>query len=473
MSEHSKIGAQDSLDRLRSPGRGMNFGRASIARVASVLVPLLAEISRGDTSLRAEVIFELGREDPEWARILTALLMLHGDIEYRLKAAELAGAQRHQSARYIAVGLLLDAALDLKLGRLEAPSEDSLAAAGQASLQGELAALRGAVEAMPSGEAAEQVRTMIRGLEARVAPDAPVSWTPWHEQRDSTLAVTLKKLQMTASEMFAYLGRTCAVEVPAVSMEAELRWMNVESSVRLWWLRAVGGCLKLCAREDLHLVAVDWSASHAGDETPASLRMSFGGAPERIDALEQSLSQWVARMNPALSLVNADHPWRVKREGAELSLGVEAWAFERAGEVSGDFLHRQMRIVVVDDEPIIASVVHRVLSRRLSVPCEFQVFTSSEEALAALSIGPEADLVISDVNMPSISGDELYARSVEAHEGLAHRFVFVSGMELPASLLESYRLGMVEFVRKPFRPEELVGAVNRVVERIAATVAAQ
>ena len=132
-----------------------------------------------------------------------------------------------------------------------------------------------------------------------------------------------------------------------------------------------------------------------------------------------------------------------------------------------------MRIVVVDDEPIIASVVHRVLSRRLSVPCEFQVFTSSEEALAALSIGPEADLVISDVNMPSISGDELYARSVEAHEGLAHRFVFVSGMELPASLLESYRLGMVEFVRKPFRPEELVGAVNRVVERIAATVAAQ
>lgn len=472
MSDQDERDSPASLDHLRSPGRGMNFGRASIGRVASVLVPLLAEISRGETSLRAELIFELEREDPEWARIMTALLMLHGDIDYRLKAAEIAGAERHQSARYVAVGMLLDAVLDPRFGS-EGSSQGVASAERSSSIGREIAALRSAVAGMPPGEAVEQVRGVIRSLEARLGADAEFVWTREDKQRESTLAITVDKLEMTASEALAYLGRLHSVQVPPVSAEAELRWTKVSAGVRLWWIRAIETSLAICARENVRMVGLSWAPAHLGEETPPSLRIAIDADSDGMNAVEQHLSTWAARLEPSIVLTSGGHPWQVERRGGEFFIGVEAAAFERPAVSSGMFLHRNMRVVVVDDEPIIASVVHRVLSRRLSVPCDFQVFTSSEEALNSLSMDSEVDLVISDVNMPSISGQDLYARSVEMNESLSHRFVFVSGMELPVELLESFRLGMVEFVRKPFRPEELVDAVNRVVERISSSVAAQ
>jgi CheY-like chemotaxis protein len=472
MGEHSKADPSTSHDHLRSPGRGMNFGRASIARIASVLVPLLAEISRGETSLRAELIFDLEREDPEWARIMTALLMLHGDIDYRLKAAELAGAQRHNSARYVAVGLLLEAVLDQNFG-WQGSSQGATARQGARSLKPELAALRSAIEAMPAGATAERARDAIRALEAGLETGDSLTWTAEHERREATFGITLAKLELTAAEAFAYLGREHGLEVPEVSAEAELQWTMVPAGTRLWWLRVIDICFGICAREKLGFTDVEWVPSNGSEEAPVSLRIAIDADAEGLQAVGQRLSQWVARLQPALSRSGGGHLWRVEREGGNFIVGMESTTVEHPAQAIEKVLQRKMRVVVVDDEPIIASVVHRVLSRRLSVPCEFQVFTSSEEALKSLTSGPETDLVISDVNMPSMSGQELYAQSVEANDALSQRFVFVSGMELPAQLLESYRLGMVEFVRKPFRPEELLDAVNRVMERIASSIAAQ
>ena len=57
--------------------------REVMKRVSSSLIPLLAELGQGVSSLTARQVIEAEGEDSEWARMLTAVLMLHGDIQHR------------------------------------------------------------------------------------------------------------------------------------------------------------------------------------------------------------------------------------------------------------------------------------------------------------------------------------------------------------------------------------------------------
>lgn len=452
MSEDSKGGSSGSLEHLRSPGRGMNFGRASIARVASVLVPLLAEISRGDTSLRAEIIFELEREDPEWARLMTALLMLHGDIDYRVRAAEVKGAERHKVVRYVAMGLVLDDALR----------------EGSGTDFANLDALRGAVASLPAADStSERVRESVRALEAHREGAGPATQrTASAERRESSLVLALTKLDLTAAEVLSYFGRTYDTEVPEVPLTAEVHWNEVSSNIRLGWIRALGRCLEHCAANDLRMSTVEWSPSSANS---SRLRVFVQGSGVALEEMNQQLSGWLSQTHPAVSPANAGLLWQLFREGNSLIFETDRSAISSSRELSAEHPARTMRIIIVDDDPIICSVVRRVLSRRLSGPCEFQVFTSPDAALAALTTLPAVDLVISDLSMPSLSGADLYARSVQERGYLSNRFVFISGMELPGLALDAYRSGLVGFVRKPFRPEELLDAVNRALEQGAVT----
>jgi CheY-like chemotaxis protein len=84
---------------------------------------------------------------------------------------------------------------------------------------------------------------------------------------------------------------------------------------------------------------------------------------------------------------------------------------------------RRGRVLVVDDEPLVA----RVFQHALGKEHEVVVVHSGQEARALLEEDDSFDVVITDVMMPGLSGIDLYRWLREAQPRLADQVVFVTG----------------------------------------------
>lgn len=84
---------------------------------------------------------------------------------------------------------------------------------------------------------------------------------------------------------------------------------------------------------------------------------------------------------------------------------------------------RRARILVVEDEPVVASLLERVLKSDHDVDMAADGF----EALSLLTTDNDYDLVLCDLMMPNLTGQELYSRVTRERPQLARRFVFMTG----------------------------------------------
>jgi CheY-like chemotaxis protein len=123
---------------------------------------------------------------------------------------------------------------------------------------------------------------------------------------------------------------------------------------------------------------------------------------------------------------------------------------------------RQARILVVDDEPMVAHALSLVLSR------EFAVTTTTQpaQALEWIVSGESFDVILCDVMMPEMNGVELRARIDAVDPDQAARIVFVTGgVLLPhvRALLESVPNAWIE---KPIDIDGLRELVRRRVRAV-------
>ncbi len=117
------------------------------------------------------------------------------------------------------------------------------------------------------------------------------------------------------------------------------------------------------------------------------------------------------------------------------------------------------RVLIVDDEPAVGKVALLTLERHGYRP---ELHTDPESALRSFLAAPsEFDLVITDHNMPRISGSDLIGRLRAVRPGLPA--VLMSGRFSPLPSPESNADGSSARLKKPFELDELLAAVATVL----------
>lgn len=116
------------------------------------------------------------------------------------------------------------------------------------------------------------------------------------------------------------------------------------------------------------------------------------------------------------------------------------------------------RILVVDDNRIMREMVAKAVRMSPLDVEEILEAGNGQEALVQLR-ATWIDLVLLDINMPVMDGEK-FLEAVRADPSLRSVAVVVVSTESNQSRILRLRALGAGFIHKPFRPEELVAAVN-------------
>jgi signal transduction histidine kinase len=119
----------------------------------------------------------------------------------------------------------------------------------------------------------------------------------------------------------------------------------------------------------------------------------------------------------------------------------------------------RLRVLVVEDEQLVANAVKRMLAR----DHEVTLVDRGSEALNLLATGHQFDAIVCDLMMPNMTGMQLYAEVERLHPGVLDRFLFMTGGAFSADadgFLQRLSSGPLV---KPFQPRELLEAIDRIV----------
>jgi two-component system, chemotaxis family, chemotaxis protein CheY len=124
---------------------------------------------------------------------------------------------------------------------------------------------------------------------------------------------------------------------------------------------------------------------------------------------------------------------------------------------------RPLSLLIVDDSPMMRSFIRRVLALSGLPEHEIAEAGDGEEALRVMR-GQRVDVVLSDINMPKMSGSELI-RTMREEPALRDIPVIVLSTDSTLQRIESMRAyGARGYLSKPFPPEALRAEIERVLE---------
>jgi signal transduction histidine kinase len=119
-------------------------------------------------------------------------------------------------------------------------------------------------------------------------------------------------------------------------------------------------------------------------------------------------------------------------------------------------LGRRLSIILIEDETALLSPLRRMLAAYHDI----LTFSDPRDGMRCLIEQPPPDVIICDINMPMVSGVELYREVTRVRPFLAKRFVFLTGAvsEEAAPLLASD----VRILEKPVHRDDLIRAIEAI-----------
>ena len=129
---------------------------------------------------------------------------------------------------------------------------------------------------------------------------------------------------------------------------------------------------------------------------------------------------------------------------------------------------RTHRILVVEDNEHVAYMLDFLLKR-----AGYDVIgaANGRDAQAAIDNLEPVDVVLLDLMLPYVSGYQLIGELRDNHDWQHVPIIVLSGKVLEEDVVQALDLGANDYVTKPFRPEELLARLRRMVadhERLAA-----
>ena len=122
---------------------------------------------------------------------------------------------------------------------------------------------------------------------------------------------------------------------------------------------------------------------------------------------------------------------------------------------------RGKRILVVEDEPIIAGLIGDML---MADGHDVDTVSTGRAALEKLTAGAYA-LIVSDLRMPVLDGKGLYRELEKRHPAMVPRIVYVTGSALDPGNEEFLTETRVPWIAKPFTIAELHRLTQGVLRR--------
>jgi DNA-binding response OmpR family regulator len=114
-------------------------------------------------------------------------------------------------------------------------------------------------------------------------------------------------------------------------------------------------------------------------------------------------------------------------------------------------------VLVADDEENVRMMLRIVLDDE-----GYSVLEAADGRQALKMIEEhDPDVILLDVKMPHLSGLEVLRKLHE--QGTDHRVVILSGATEEEDILRMYGAGAYDYVTKPYEPEVVLGAIERVL----------
>lgn len=126
-------------------------------------------------------------------------------------------------------------------------------------------------------------------------------------------------------------------------------------------------------------------------------------------------------------------------------------------------LKEKLHIMVVDDMSTSRGLITQALDE---LGISNYVTESSGEAAWKRLVQQPVHLILSDMNMPGMDGLQLL-HAVRSHKSIARTgFILVTGRADPQTIEKGAKLGMNNFIKKPFDTGQMRQAIEKVVGKL-------
>ena len=128
-------------------------------------------------------------------------------------------------------------------------------------------------------------------------------------------------------------------------------------------------------------------------------------------------------------------------------------------------VNKSLKFLIVDDFATMRKVIRNLLKQG-----GFENVVEAEDGVAALKVlkSQQVDFIISDWNMPNMSGLELLKAVRGDDELKALPFLMVTAEALKDNVVAAVKAGVSNYIVKPFTAEVLNEKIEKIVKSLAA-----